>query len=377
MLNLILDTNAWIYLANGFNSKNNKYEEETHFQIVKWMLQKIKYSTCRVFSNSIIKLEWERNKKHANQLIIQYENELNQKTNELKNKRNCQNYKDLAKQFSEFKSAVNIKITKNKEHVNMVEEILANSIEIPIEDKHKVKASNLAIDRKPPFHHKNNSIADAVIFLSTVDYFYYDEDFCIDDTIFISNNTSDFSESATNKELHPELAKMLKDKPIIFKTNLAEALEMGEDIIVRYQKYLDYLNRDVIECLMDCNGKEYSMAEVEFTEHIKVEISEEIDKEGYTYNPNQLIMDLGEDYKFTVDELKAMESRKFITVKKGEFITIDLGTCNFCNATHLRCECGEEHATYGEDIECGCGKHFLLEDEIKVIEKNKTEQNEE
>lgn len=357
MLNLILDTNAWIYLANGFNPETNKNEEETHFQTAEWMLQKIGEGKCRVFSNYIIKLEWQRNKEKTNQLINRYENQLNQKRNELKNKRRDPNYSDLAKEFREFESVTNDKIAKNKAHINTVEEILASSIEIPIKDAHKLNAVDLAINKKPPFHHKDNSVADAIIFLSTVDYFYYDEEFYIDDTILISNNTSDFGESVTNKELHPELAKMLEDKPIVFKTNLAEALGMGENIIARYQSYLDYLNRDVIKCLMDCKGTDYFMAEVEFKEHVDIEI----DAEGYTYNPKQLLIDFGEDYNFTVDDLKAMERRKFIT--------IDLGECDFCNATHLRCECGEEHATYGEDIECGCGRHFSLKNGVELIDE--------
>lgn len=357
MLNLILDTNAWIYLANGFNPETNKNEEEAHFQTAEWILKKTGEGKCRVFSNYIIKLEWERNKEKGNQLINRYERKLKQKGNELKKKRRCKNYKDLAKEFRELESIISTKIAKNKAHINIVEEILANSVDIPIKDDHKLKAVDLAIDKKPPFHHKDNSVADAIIFLSTVDYFYYDEEFYIKDTILISNNTSDFGESVNNKQLHPELAIMLHDKPIVFKTNLAEALGMGEDIIAKYQNYLDYLSRDVIECLMDCKGTNYFMGEVEFTEHVDIQI----DEEGYTFNPKQLLMDFGEDYNFTVGELIAMEKRKFIT--------INLGECNFCNAQHLRCECGEEHATYSEEIECGCGRHFSLKNGVELIEE--------
>lgn len=202
-----------------------------------------------------------------------------------------------------LENALNEKIEKNKTHVQTIEEILENSKEIPINDGQKLRAVDLAIHKKPPFHHKENSVADAIIFLSTVDYFFYSDESYINNTIFVSNNTSDFGESVTNKKLHPELAKMLKDKPILFETNLARALELGDEAIGKYQVYLNYVNRDSISCLMDCRGVDYFMAEVEFTKQIKIDI----DRDTYTYNPKQLLIDFGEDFNFTIDELKELE----------------------------------------------------------------------
>lgn len=135
MLNLILDTNAWIYLANGFNPKTKKNEEETHFQTAEWILKKIEEKKCRVFSNYIIKIEWERNKENTNLLINHYEKQLNQKRSELKNKRENSNYDDLAREFRELEASISSKINKNKAHICTVEEILTNSIEIPITNR--------------------------------------------------------------------------------------------------------------------------------------------------------------------------------------------------------------------------------------------------
>lgn len=218
----------------------------------------------------------------------------------------------------------------------------------------------MAIYKKPPFHRKDNSVADAITFLSTVDYFYYDEEFYINDTILISNNTSDFCESVTDKKLHPELAKMLNDKPIVFMTNLAKALNLGDEIIARYQKYFDYINRDCIGCLMDCNGGEYGMAVVEFNDSVEIEIK----KSGYKFNPRQLLLKFGENYTSSADELKALGEKNYIR--------IDVGECDFCYAVHIRCDCGEIHASYGDDIECNCGKLFSIKDGIKLISEQKS-----
>jgi hypothetical protein len=87
MVNLILDTNSWIYLSNGFNPDTLRNDEESHFQIAKWILERIENGKCRIFSNYIIKIEWNRNKEKTNVLIIRYEDELKKKSNELKKKR--------------------------------------------------------------------------------------------------------------------------------------------------------------------------------------------------------------------------------------------------------------------------------------------------
>ena len=138
---------------------------------------------------------------------------------------------------------------------------------------------------------------------------------------------------------------------------MAQALSLGDEIIAKYQKYIDYLNRDCIGCLMDCKGVEYGMAEVEFKDFVEIEIK----KSGYKYTPEQLLLNFGENYKITADELKAIEKRNYIR--------IELGVCDFCNATHIRCDCGEEHASYEDDIECSCGKSFSIENGIELMKE--------
>ncbi len=274
MVNLILDTNAWIYLANGYNPDTESYEEEIHFQIVESLLAGIKKKNFRLFSNYIILIEWTRNKEKCYQLIRTYEYEISQRSKDLRKKRRLTDYAIFSMEFEKFKDSYQEKINKNKLHIQQIELILNNSIEIPISVEQKLKAVEMAIHKSPPFHHKNNSIADAIIFLSTADYFYYDEEFHIDNTIFISNNTNDFGVSVKNKKLHPHLANMLIDKPIVFETNLAKALALGNDIIDKYQKYVDYISRDTSYCEMNCKGVEYFMAEVEFDDYIEFKIDD-------------------------------------------------------------------------------------------------------
>lgn len=356
MVNLFLDTNAWIYLANGFfniKTKKQEEEEEYHFQIAKWILDKIQIKECRIFSNYIIKVEWNRNKENKESLINHYENKVKQNNDELKSKRKSPNYSELAEENRKNNNELKEKITKNKKHIQTIEEILNNSIEIQVTDEQKLKTVDLAIHKRAPLHRNKNSVADAIIFLSAVDHFSYDDESNIDNTIFVSNNTSDFCDS--NKELLTELDNMLKGKPIIFETNLAKALDLGDDIIADYQNYFNYCKREYIECLMDCKGIEYGMAGVEFNNFVKIEAN----KSNYKYNPNQLLLNFGDNYTMGTDELKSLEERNYIRIYFGE--------CHFCNATHIRCDCGEVHASYGDDIECSCGKLFSIKNGIELI----------
>ena len=99
------------------------------------------------------------------------------------------------------------------------------------------------------------------------------------------------------------------------------------------------------------------MAEVEFKDFVEIEIK----GSGNKYNPNQLILMFGENYNISADELKALEKRNYIK--------INVGKCEFCNATHIRCECGEEHASYGDEIECSCGKSFSIKNGVELLRR--------
>lgn len=357
LLNLILDTNTWIYLSYGFDVRTNQIDEDLHFELIEKILDKIESHECQIYSNSIIRDEWEDNKEHTKTLIKKYEAQITDESNQLRKKRKSPDYGSHAKAFRKLESEIRAKIEKNLRHIKNVDKLIAGSHDIPIKDEHRIHSTRLAVKKKPPFHHKNNSVADALIFLSTIDYFFYDDEFPYDEfpqdnTIFISNNSSDFGESVKSEKLHPELAEMIKDKPIIFERNLGVALNLGESIISRYKDYLIYTNRDIISCMMYCNGQEYFRDEVEFDSQIKFKRSDF----DYSFDPNQLLINFGKDYKY--------EQEDFINGLKNHLTICDFGTCDFCNTEHLRCECGQEHPIIEDKFQCECGNIFDFENRI-------------
>lgn len=210
LLNLVLDTNTWIYLSNGFNTINNKIDENLHFELLEKMLEKVESGECHIYSNYIIKKEWKNNKDKTKSLINKYKRELEVEENKLKKYRGRPEFHSQFNQFNRKKEDLTLKIQQNEKHIQNVDYLINRSIEIPVKDKHKLDAVELALDKKPPFHKKENSVADAIIFLSTIDYFFYEEEIEIDNTIFVSNNSNDFGESISSTQLHPELAKMVR-----------------------------------------------------------------------------------------------------------------------------------------------------------------------
>lgn len=205
MVNLVLDTNTWIYLANGNDYRLKGKSENYHFELAARLLKNLDKLNCRVYSNYIIRNEWNNNKKWCYELVKEYERDLNTRHKLLKKLRNPEVLPVEAKKFGEFKKEIQEKIKRNTEHIETIEKILFKAIDIPIYDSHKIKAVDLALNKEPPFHRNKNNVADAIIFLSTVDFFSFNEDLYLKDTFFISSNTEDFSEFVKDDKLHPAI----------------------------------------------------------------------------------------------------------------------------------------------------------------------------
>ena len=355
-MNLILDTQTWIYLANGYNQLTGKIDEGLHFKLLNDIVNLINKGKLRLLIIEVIIIEWARNKETTKILIDKCYNRIKEKKREIESMKNSLS---LEKQsmadaiFEEYKSKQNEYIKQNENHILAVEDLLYNkSFRVPIEDSHKLEAVELALHKKAPFHRKSNSVGDAIILLSTADYLKGERYDWIDDSIFVSNNSDDYCEKIGSNKIHPELATYFANASMKFETNLARALKLSENIIKEIEEFNHYYyERDVISCLMSCKGEDYGLAEVEFESEIKIRLGEP----EYIYNPHQLLLDLGDEFKSEPKDLIALENQ--------DTTTIQLGRCTFCYSLHLRCECGNVHAIYDSSnnrIECECGRAYKI-----------------
>lgn len=353
-MNLIFDTQTWIYLANGYNPSTGKIDDGLHFKLLNNIIQLVESGKIQVLINEVILIEWKRNKDATNILIEKCKKRIESRKKEI----------DLMKQdlsiekkimadeiFTEYKQKQEDSINSNQEHILAVEDLLNNkSIKVPINNKHKLKAVELALNKKVPFHRKSNNVGDAIILLSTADYLTGERVGWIDNATFVSNNSDDYCEKKGSQKIHPELAIYFAKPSLQFKSNLARALNLGENIIKEIDNFNHFTyKREVIGCMMHCKGEEFGLAEVEFEYSIKIRN----DEPKHIYNANQLLLDLGEENIPTKEEIKKLEDI--------DSIILEVGRCSFCNALHLRCECGEEHAVYDENdniVECRCGRTY-------------------
>ena len=71
---------------------------------------------------------------------------------DLKKKRKDPKFEVFNKKYLEQEQVLLNKITRNNEHIERIEKLLNQAPLIPIKDKHKLTATNWAIEKKAPFH---------------------------------------------------------------------------------------------------------------------------------------------------------------------------------------------------------------------------------
>lgn len=247
MVHLILDTNIWIYFAEG-----------QHPFVLNGIIEKVESKEIILLVNDEIIKEWDRNKIDS---ISKIEKELFKQIDYAKelaptlNNKDCQEYKKLIGKISnstpEYKKTI-------VDRYNTVDDLIKNkSINVPITEEHKLKVIDLALNQKAPFHRKKNSVADALILLSSVDYIkenginnvnYNRID--VSDSVFISYNSDDFSKDikgAFKNEIHPDLKPYLDSVGMTYERNFGRILNLTSELMTIIDEYMEYVESRIIE----------------------------------------------------------------------------------------------------------------------------------
>lgn len=114
----------------------------------------------------------------------------------------------------------------------------------------KLQVVDWALDQKAPFRNKNNSVGDALILLSSVEYLK-EETIGITDSIFVSYNHTDFSKDENKDEIHEDLAHLLEEANMEFTRNIGEALHLAPELNEEIAEYIDYMVDDWIQTQID------------------------------------------------------------------------------------------------------------------------------
>jgi len=339
MIHLIIDTNIWLYLANGLDNSTSKHSDDQHFKLLEELkLLKESGDIC-ILVNEIIFEEWKRNKEHCKSKIKKLKKKLSDPDEHFRELRKY--VKSETKEIQdEYLKGIEADIKANEEHVQKVEEFLFNDcVKMEITDNLKVKIFDLSVQKKAPFHNKKNNIADACILLSAVEYIKKQLFDLENSAIFVSNNFEDFTDGKNKDDFHPEIKEIIEDVRISYERILPKALKISKEIILEieeYHKHEKWLDSVSFLCRTPyCEGNEDFSPWGYLDQQIKVKYKsdEQIDRRQLDLFPD-------------MPKLKRKE------------ITVGIGSCVICETIHIECpECGtltyiEDYEDESECIEC-------------------------
>jgi hypothetical protein len=385
MIYLILDTNTWIYLANGTDLTTGKIHDSAHFTLFEKLTQKVEDGSVKILINDTIIQEWTRNKRSANTLIEKHKARLRNSIDvldDIKDKLQGIVDKEIKSVQENYKKYIDEQISLNEAHINQVERLLSSSLQFPITNEAKIFAADWAVAKKAPFiGDKSNSMADAYILFAAVEYIKNIssmnaiDEFPIYHTpipIFVTANKNDFSSANNANAIHDDLKSLLEEVNMFYyrmlplALNFVEAKLFEESEIERIGAEMEaqyYANIAICEI---CDPDEFSqMNLIHFSK--PYEIDNEFEEQSHT----QLNLEF--------------EDSDPMTNSDDFFVTsIQSGECQYCNTEYIKCQGCNEITAITDDkadgFECeGCGLYYkinhryigsgMTEETIKIVAK--------
>lgn len=355
---LILDTNIWIYLANGFNPETNNYEDGLHFKVLESLKHLVSEDKIKILTTELILEEWERNKQKRFTLIEKHQRSLESQVNNLKNIKKKLDEGDghfVDTIINKYQDRIQSEIANNQKHIQEVEDLLNNyTVKFQITDSIKVKVTDWAVKKNAPFKgEKSNSTADALILFGSIDYLteiaktdiFGEPIFIYPESMFVSGNTGDFSDKTNKENLHPDLVPIVSPTKMGYGISLAKILNTIEELFKESE--IELLEEQIEEwneyyCEICEPGDEKIFYNVV---HFGGSFEIESEKQTDIMDPNQLEM-FGD-----IPKLEVAQNDKYL---------IEIGICQYCSQEYLFClQCNTSNVISDEFIECeGCGEIY-------------------
>lgn len=353
-----LDTNTWIYLANGTEPVRLLY----------FIKEQILKGNIILLLPELVKTEWDNNKErkvmqgslnYFKNIFEEFDKILrllgdNEKSDVLNFllviKDDSADLRRAIEKFKQKKESLKNVVTKN---IELIDDIFQNHSKIiKIRSEDYMKAGQYALEKKAPFKAKN-SFADALILFSLLNYVEVNS---IENSMFISYNTNDFCEKKTDGtiSLHSDLIHDFEVAKCRYFRIVGEAINTIKEIITKEElELIEYLQNEYEpEYCNICSEMHGKLSTISFHKHdLK-------DERTLTKNDDlQLKINFGDEEENIIKNLI-----------KTNHTTIDVGSCDWCNTEHFICiNCNTVNSVwdeeYGEKKECkGCGLNYLIED---------------
>lgn len=91
----------------------------------------------------------------------------------------------------------------------------------------------MGLAKMAPFHRKKDSIGDALITLSSVQYLQQQE---IKNAYFITGNKTDFGKVGNESEIHPDLKDLFDSVELQYSINVKEVFKLIDEMIVTVEE---------------------------------------------------------------------------------------------------------------------------------------------
>ena len=223
MYYIILDTDMWVFLA-----------QDTYPGALSQLEKLVDTGKLTILVPEQVKSEWDNGK--ANKVSSYYKNNIQGILTSFKNMKNY-----LIDEENEILSGLiesvesrkeTYAIDRAKEYISRVEKLIEKGIHFPTTDNNKIKATDIGIAKKAPFH-KKNSFGDALIALSSVEYMQQQG---INNAYFITGNKTDFGEPGNESKLHPDLIDLFNLVKLQYSINVKEIFRLIDEMIVTIEE---------------------------------------------------------------------------------------------------------------------------------------------
>lgn len=170
---ILIDTNIWLDLLKN----------ELGDQMLIVLERYINHGQLKVLLPRLIREEWENH--YRNYIAHTPDEKLLQRFETV--------VKALASQHEQSKFNL----------INRIETLFKGSVEIEISDEVKILSMDRYLNKQAPFHGKDKSNNDSMIYFSALEWAEKNE---IQKILFVTKNKTDFSDPKDPKKLHPQLA---------------------------------------------------------------------------------------------------------------------------------------------------------------------------
>lgn len=250
MIYLILDTNYWIYLAKG-----------EHPIVFNRLKEDILGKKFQILINNIIINEWNRNKEDIMSEIqksIRYQSIAAEEISDYLEDTEKDTFMKIIRKYKVKEES---RIDAANQRVKAIEDIFyKHAIVTPINDQIRLKTVELALDQKAPFTKNKNSVGDALILLSSVEYL---KEYGLvsqgslknlHEAIFVTFNHTDFAASNQEKDkIHPDLEYLFSSVGMKYIRNIGQILNLAPRMIAEIDDYIEYAVSSWIDWQIEIN----------------------------------------------------------------------------------------------------------------------------